>query len=352
VKAPAPAAQLGTDPAPAPPARFSVAVEGAERLDRFLADQLSLSRTVVARLIGEGLVTAAGAPARASLRPERGTEIVVSFPAAAPRQVRPAEIPLNVVFEDEELLVVDKPAGLVVHPAPGHRDDTLLNALVARGAGPAGGPEERPGIVHRLDKDTSGLLIVARTARSHERLGHALSSRRIRRRYAALAWGHPGSAPRRIEAWLARRADDRKRMTVVRSGGRHAVTVVRSIARGKAADLVRCELETGRTHQIRVHLQSIGHPVVGDHTYGGASASRGESTGAAAAELARAAPRQALHAAWLEFDHPITGERLDLRSEWPDDLHQALAKALGDGHLLAEPQPLHYLGFFAPGGPS
>lgn len=329
---------------------------GGERLDRFLASTLQISRTVASRLIGEGRVTVGGVPARASFVPVRGMEIAVEFPVAPPRQVRPADIELEVVYEDAELAVVNKPAGLVVHPAPGHWDDTLVNALAARGLDLAGGEESRPGIVHRLDKDTSGLLVVAKTARAHERLGRALAARRIERRYAALSWGHLGPVERRIDLPLARSPRDRKRVIVSRAAGRRAVTVVRSVARGAVADLVCCRLETGRTHQIRVHLQAIGHPVVGDDTYGGGAdggpVKRSDATRRAALDLASCTPRQALHAAWLRFPHPVSGDLLDLRSEWPDDLRAALAKALGDVHLLAEAKPLAYLHFFASGGSS
>jgi len=329
-----------------PPAtRFCVAVAGAERLDRFLADQLQVSRTVAARLIAEGRVVVGGAAARASLVPERGMEIAVAFPEEAPRRITPAPaIPVVVAYEDDELAVIDKPAGLVVHPAPGHWDDTLVNALAARGLPLSGGAEGRPGIVHRLDKDTSGLLVVAKTGRAHEKLGHALARRQIERRYAVLAWGHVGEE-RRIEAPLARHPQDRKRI-VIRPDGRPAATRVRTVARGRAADLLRATLETGRTHQIRVHLQSIGHPVVGDTAYGGGEARRSDATRAAADALLRVTPRQALHAAWLRLPHPATGKPLDVRSEWPADLRPALSEAVGDATLLAEAKPLQYLGFF------
>jgi len=336
-----------------PATRFCVATDGAERLDRFLADQLQLSRTVAARLIAEGAVLVAGGKARPSLELPRGTEVVVVFPERAVRHLTPADIPLTIAYEDDELAVIDKPAGLVVHPAPGHWDDTLVNALAARGLGLAGGAQGRPGIVHRLDKDTSGLLVVAKTARAHERLGTALASRRIERRYAALAWGHLGPRERRIEARLARHPRDRKRMTIpAGEGGRHAVTKVRTVARGGPADLLLASLETGRTHQIRVHLQSIGHPVVGDPTYGGSESRRSDATRARAEALARATPRQALHAAWLRLAHPVTGDPIEIRSEWPEDLRPALALALDDAVLLADSKPLEYLGFFACGAPN
>jgi 23S rRNA pseudouridine1911/1915/1917 synthase len=329
-----------------------VATDGAERLDRFLADQLQLSRTVAARLIADGAVRIAGAAARSSLLPGRGTEIAVVFPEPAPRQITPADIPLVVAYEDEELAVIDKPAGLVVHPAPGHWDDTLVNALAARGLALGGGAAGRPGIVHRLDKDTSGLLVVAKTARAHEKLGAALAARRIERRYAALVWGHLGAPERRIEARLSRHPQDRKRMTIPPGeGGRHAVTRVRTVARGGPADLVLATLETGRTHQIRVHLQSIGHPVVADPVYGGSAQKRSDATRGRAEALARATPRQALHAAWLRLAHPVTGQTLEIRSEWPEDLRRSLALALDDAVLLADSNPLRYLGFFAFGEP-
>ncbi len=334
----------------APATRFSVAVARAERLDRFLADQLQLSRTTTARLIAEGGVCVDGAKARASLEPTRGALVEVTFPERVLRPVTPSDIPLTVAYEDDDLAVVDKPAGLVVHPAPGHWEGTLVNALAARGLRLAGGAEARAGIVHRLDKDTSGLLVVAKTEKAHEKLGAAMAARRIERRYAALAWGHVGAEERRIEAPLARHPADRKRMAIVAEGGRRAVTRVMVVARGGVADLCRAALETGRTHQIRVHLQSIGHPVVGDAVYGQGAHRRGDSSRADAEALERSVPRQALHAAWLTFPHPRTGDRIEVRSEWPDDLRPGMAIALCDSDLLAQIRPLEYLGFFGPGG--
>jgi 23S rRNA pseudouridine1911/1915/1917 synthase len=233
----------------------------------------------------------------------------------------------------------------VVHPAPGHWDDTLVNALVARGTTLSGGAEGRPGIVHRLDRDTSGLMVVAKTDIAHRRLGAAIAARRVRRTYAALVWGHLGDSPTVIEAAVARHPTDRKRMTAL-AGGRAARTDAYLVARFEVVDLLRLELHTGRTHQIRVHLEHIGHPIVGDPVYAGGGSRRIGGAGRGRAEaVERVTPRQALHAALLAFRHPITGERLDLRSEWPVDLAPALAAA-GDSDLVAQSNPLRYLLFY------
>ncbi|HEU5169479.1 MAG TPA: RluA family pseudouridine synthase [Gemmatimonadales bacterium] len=325
---------------------FSVLAPRTERLDRFLADQLQLSRTQAARLVAAKAVTVNDRVARASHLLARGDRVTVTPPEAEPpRALRPAAIPLVVVYEDEHLAVIDKPAGLVVHPARGHWDGTLVNALVARGTTLAGGAEGRPGIVHRLDRDTSGLMVVAKTDLAHRRLGAALAARRVRRAYAALVWGHLAQSPTVIEAPLARHPRDRKRMAVT-PGGRPARTDAYLVARFPVADLLRLELHTGRTHQIRVHLEHIGHPVVGDPVYAAGGSRRIGGAGRAAAEaLERACPRQALHAAWLAFRHPATGAALEFRSEWPADLRDALARAAG-AELVAPVEPLGYLHFF------
>ena len=332
---------------------FCVVVPLTERLDRFLADQLALSRTQAARLIAANRVRQDGAPLRASAQLARGTTVEVEFPAdPPPRTYSPAAIDLRFVYEDEHLAVLDKPAGLVVHPGPGHWDDTLVNALVGRGTPLASGgtPEGRPGIVHRLDRDTSGLLLVAKTDLAHRRLARAIERRQVRRVYACLAWGHFAKSPVEIEAPIARHTEDRKRMTV-RAGGRHAVTRVAVVARFALVDLVRVELETGRTHQIRVHLAHVGHPVVGDREYAfGGSRRVTPSDRRAAERLEGLAPRQLLHAAELSFTHPASGAPMQLRSEWPPDLRPALADAAGNPELLAERNPLQYLGFASSDG--
>jgi 23S rRNA pseudouridine1911/1915/1917 synthase len=329
-----------------PELSFTVAAEATERLDRFLADQLGLSRTQAARLVAQKAVDVEGKTARASRLLARGERVTVRIPDhEPPRTLQPANITLTVVFEDEHLAVIDKPAGLVVHPAPGHWDDTLVNALVARGTTLSGGAEGRPGIVHRLDRDTSGLMVVAKTDLAHRRLGTAIAARRVRRTYAALAWGHLDESPTVIEAPIARHPQDRKRMTVTATG-RAARTDAFVVGRFGVADLLRLELHTGRTHQIRVHLEHLGHPIVGDPVYAGGGSRRISGPPRRSAEaLERATPRQALHAAALAFRHPASGEPLDFHSEWPSDLRPALL-AVGGEDLVARPDPLGYLLFF------
>jgi 23S rRNA pseudouridine1911/1915/1917 synthase len=325
-------------------------VASADRLDRFLADQLSISRTQAGRLIADKRVTARGKALRASAVLDRGTEVTVDLPPdePPPRTYAPAHADLQFVYEDEHLAVLDKPAGLVVHPGPGHWDDTLVNVLTERGTELAAqGGEGRPGIVHRLDRDTSGLLVVAKSDLAHRRLATAIEKRQMKRVYAALVWGHLRKSAVDIEAPIARHPKERKRMTVA-EGGRHAVTHAAVAARFAHADLLRVRLGTGRTHQIRVHLAHVGCPIVGDreYTFGG-SRRVTPSARAEAERLESLAPRQLLHAAELSFTHPITGAPIRLMSEWPADLRPALAEAAGDANLLAQGKPLHYLGFFA-----
>jgi 23S rRNA pseudouridine1911/1915/1917 synthase len=296
--------------------------------------------------VADKAVDVEGRLARASRLLQRGERVTVRFPDhEPPRTLKPAAIPLSILYEDGHLAVIDKPAGLVVHPAPGHWDDTLVNALVARGTTLSGGAEGRPGIVHRLDRDTSGLMVVAKTDLAHRRLGAAIAARRVRRTYAALAWGHLDASPTVIEAPIARHPADRKRMAIVPQG-RTARTDAFVVGRFGVAELLRLELHTGRTHQIRVHLEHIGHPVVGDPVYAGGGSRRISGAARRTAEaLERATPRQALHAAALAFRHPASGEPLEFRSDWPADLRAALL-ALGAEDLVARPDPLGYLLFF------
>jgi 23S rRNA pseudouridine1911/1915/1917 synthase len=327
---------------------FCVVVR-TERLDRFLADQLALSRTQAGRLIADKRVRARDKVLRASNELEPGTEVTVEFPdAEPPRSYTPAHAVLHFVYEDEHLAVLDKPAGLVVHPGPGHWNDTLVNVLVGRGTElSSGSTAGRPGIVHRLDKGTSGLLVVAKSDLAHRRLAGAIERRQVKRVYAALVWGHLRKSPVDIEAPIARHPKERTRMTVA-EGGRHAVTHAALVARFAHADLLRVRLGTGRTHQIRVHLAHVGCPIVGDREYAfGGSRRVTPSARVEAERLESLAPRQLLHAAALSFAHPVTGVPLAIRSEWPDDLRPALAAAAGDANLLAQRNPLQYLGFFA-----
>ncbi len=326
---------------------FCIAVPTTERLDRFLADQLQLSRTAAARLVAEGAVTVNASVARASWAMAKGDAVTITLPEhEPPRTLLPNPIPLTVVYEDDDLAVIDKPAGLVVHPAPGHWDDTLVNALVARGTTLAGGAAGRPGIVHRLDRETSGLLIVAKTDLAHRRLGAMIAARRISRAYAALIWGHLDAPMVTIEAPIGRSLRDRKRMSIL-AEGRKAKTDAFAVARLGPVDLLRLELHTGRTHQIRVHLESIGHPIVGDPVYAGGGYKRISGIGRREARaLEEMAPRQALHAALLAFRHPISGVPLRLVSPWPVDLWPLLQAAVGSEHLTTREGALDDLSFF------
>ena len=344
------AALLPPHPLPEPAdgaVAFSVVSPLTERLDRFLADQLGISRTQSARLVAHGCVIVAGVPVRSSRTLVRGDVVVLMPPEREPpRQFTPSGIILTVVYEDDDLAVIDKPAGLVVHPAPGHWDDTLVNALVARGTTLAGGAEGRPGIVHRLDRDTSGLIIVAKTELAHRKLAAMIAAHRVTRVYAALVWGHLDQDPHIIEAPIGRHLSDRKRMAIL-PAGRRARTDAFVVARLGSMDVVRLELHTGRTHQIRVHLESIGHPVVGDPVYAAGGWQRIGGPGRAEARrLEGLAPRQALHAALLAFRHPVSGTPLRLVSPWPADLWPLLDAAAGVGSLPDRQGALAAMGFF------
>jgi 23S rRNA pseudouridine1911/1915/1917 synthase len=295
-----------------------------DRLDSFLADRLHLSRSHVASLIHHGLVVIDGAPVRKSYRPQRGDRITVSIPPARSVEIRPEDIPVEVIFEDEDLLVVDKPAGLVVHPAPGNRSGTLVNALLHHaGRLSSLGLPDRPGIVHRIDKDTSGLLVVAKSDYAHRCLARDLARRRFRRSYLAAAWGHIGVEQVTVDLPIGRDPKARKRMAVV-EGGRRAITHVRRLERWRAADLLAVRLETGRTHQIRVHLRARGHPIVMDPVYGhGWERGLLGAGGRWADEFARLCGRLFLHAARLSFQHPRGDELLSFSSSLPEPLRSS-----------------------------
>jgi 23S rRNA pseudouridine1911/1915/1917 synthase len=297
------------------------------RLDRALAAAVpTLSRERLKTLIRTGAVQSAGKPVRDPATKVRGEEaFLVAVPEPQPPHNEAQDIPLNVVFEDEHLLVIDKPAGLVVHPAAGNLDGTLVNALLHHCGGSLSGigGVARPGIVHRIDKDTSGLLVVAKTDVAHEGLAKQFAAHSIDRRYLAIVSGVPKASEGLVDAALARSAANRKKIAVVEgTRGKRAVTHWKRLNVLRDAALVECRLETGRTHQVRVHMASIGHPLVGDPVYGRS----GKTHGKLLKELGF--HRQALHAAALGFTHPVTKHRLSFSSAMPPDM-QELFNALG-----------------------
>ncbi|TDR93517.1 RluA family pseudouridine synthase [Enterovirga rhinocerotis] len=326
--------------------RVAVLPAGEERLDRALARAWpDLSRSRLQKLIKDGHVRLDGSVVGdSSLRPAEGAEATLVEPAPEPAAPAAQAIPLAVVYEDEEVIVIDKPAGLVVHPGAGHGSGTLVNALLAHcGASLSGiGGVARPGIVHRLDKDTSGLLVVAKTDRAHRSLAAQFADHgrtgALERAYLAFAWGVPEPRRGTVDVPLARSPSHREKIAVTSSErGRHAIThyAVEEVfgdGAGEAlASLVRCRLETGRTHQIRVHLAHLRHPVVGDALYGAGFRTKVSRLGEEAASRVAELGRQALHAALLQFEHPASGEILRFESGLPPDLaalHAALRAGL------------------------
>jgi 23S rRNA pseudouridine1911/1915/1917 synthase len=311
--------------------------QAGQRLDRFLADALpTLSRSRLQALIAQGAVArGAGTIKDPNSRVKPGEAYVVAVPDAAPAKPRGQDIPLDIVYEDGDVIVIDKPAGLVVHPAAGNPDGTLVNALIAHcGQSLAGiGGEMRPGIVHRLDKDTSGLLVAAKNERAMRSLAKQFAAHAVERAYHAVVWGAPRLGDGIVEGQIGRNPFDRKRMAVLRGeSGKHARTRYRVIERFGTrpfASLVECRLETGRTHQIRVHLTHLGHPLIGDPTYGRARAAP-RPKNEAEAEAFKAAsdfPRQALHAWLLGFFHPTLQRPMRFERPWPEDFTN-LVKAL------------------------
>ena len=295
------------------------------RADRFLADAIgSLSRSRVKALIEDGRATRDGAPlADPSETVRAGARYAIDIPAPVAATPQPQAIPLTILFEDADLIVVDKPAGLVVHPAPGNLDGTLVNALLAHAGDdlPGIGGEKRPGIVHRLDKDTSGVMVAAKSERAHRTLSEAFANRDLDRAYIALAWGLPAPTTGEVVAPIGRHPGDRKRMAVVERGGKPATTrYAVQRAWGAAVSLVECRLLTGRTHQIRVHLAHIGHPIVGDPVYLRRTPGAARALPAATRDALLAFPRQALHAATLGFNHPVTNQPLAFESPVPPDI--------------------------------
>jgi len=309
--------------------------EAGERIDAWLGERIpDLSRTRIQKALRCGEVLVAGLPAGKPSRRVRGGErIEIRFTPPAAIELAPEPIPLRVVFEDEHLIVVDKPAGMVVHPAPGHERGTLVNALLAHCGDLSGiGGYLRPGIVHRLDASTSGLLVAAKSDRAHIALSRQMMERRVRRIYRALVWGEMPAREGTIEAPIGRNPRDRKTMAVVAEGGREALTRYSVLDTFAPLQYIQCGLETGRTHQIRVHCAHVGHPVFGDPVYGGRKLARGAFSRGEAAVAARALElidRQALHAAELSFMHPVLGERVAFEAPLPADFQAVLDACAG-----------------------
>jgi 23S rRNA pseudouridine1911/1915/1917 synthase len=304
--------------------------EAGERIDRLLAAWLpEISRSRLKSLIEAGRLSVGGETInQASYRVKPGQNLVLAVPEPVDATPRAQAIPLDILFEDPDLIVIDKPAGLVVHPAPGNPDRTLVNALLAHcGDQLTGiGGTRRPGIVHRLDKDTSGVMVAAKSEAAHQGLVAAFAGRRIERAYLALVWGLPQPRAGEIDGNIGRSPRNRKKMAVLTRGGRPARTrfrVVEALAGGQVS-LIECKLMSGRTHQIRVHLAHKGHPLLGDPLYGRGGANRRKGLPEAAQEALEALGRQALHARRLGFSHPVSGEKLHFESEVPADMRALL----------------------------
>ncbi len=301
------------------------------RLDVFCAVRLEdLSRSQAQKLIKLGHVLVDSAQRAASHAVKSGETVRVEMSASAAMENVPVaqDIPIRVVFEDEDLVVINKEAGIVVHPAEGNRDGTVVNALLGRGVplSPAGGPD-RPGVVHRLDKDTSGLLVLAKTDRAFRGLSARISSHEFRKTYHAIVWGALGVPSRTIDAPIGRHPVHRQRMSVAKRGGREALTQVFVVDTFEHFDYIRVITVTGRTHQIRVHLSHISHPILGDPVYGGRRvrvSSPGAKDRARLAAILKTMQRQALHASRLSFAHPVTNKVLEFKTALPDDMRSVL----------------------------
>ncbi len=309
---------------------LTVPPQGAgQRVDRWLAKaRIGLSRNRLQALLEAERVLVNGKPARQSLKLKEGDAVRVEVPPRRPTRLIAEDAPLAIRHEDEHVIVLNKPAGVVVHPGAGVSTGTLVHALLHHAPEMAGvGGEGRPGIVHRLDKDTSGLMVVAKTEVAYQALVEALRVRKVRRVYQTLVWGDPGPDEGYMDMPIGRDTKERKRMAVVRNGGKTALTRWTVLERFGLASFVEARLETGRTHQIRVHFAAVKHPVVGDPLYGGRvrkSLSLRQAERSLIVALLRTLRRQALHAAELEFVHPVSGERLHFESALPEDMAHAL----------------------------
>ena len=295
--------------------------ESGTRLDLFLAGkELGLSRTRIAKIVSEGMVLVDGKTSRSGRKIKSGQQVVIKIPDVKPYAVLPEDIPLKIVYADEDIIVVDKPAGMVVHPAAGHYTGTLVNALLYHCRDLSGiGGVLRPGIVHRLDKDTSGLLVVVKTEEAHLGLAGQFRRREVKKTYQAVVFGSPKAQEGRIESAVGRHPSDHKRMSSKSKRGRSAITIWRVKESYDIAALLEVSIETGRTHQIRVHLADAGYPVVGDHVYGNPGRINEIRDTSLRAMLKRFS-RQALHASRLSFCHPVTGEKMEFSSGLPDDI--------------------------------
>jgi 23S rRNA pseudouridine1911/1915/1917 synthase len=312
------------DSGPAPTVLTLSEDDAGERLDRVLARLCpEFSRSALQRWIEQGRVEQAGEVVSRKTKAQAGAEVTIEPAPPEQRSAKPQAIPLDVLFEDEHLLVLDKPAGLVVHPAPGHPDGTLVNAILHHAKVQGGSDPLRPGIVHRLDKDTSGVMTVAKTPAAHERLVEMFQTHSLERAYLAIVRGRPPSAIT-YDTFHNRHPSNRKKFTSTGNRGKRAVTHLETLELLHGSALVRCRLTTGRTHQIRVHLADHGHPILGDPLYGRSIGDpvlrcTGQELG-----------RQALHAALLAFDHPVTGEPMRFETDPPEDIARAL-RALRNG---------------------
>jgi 23S rRNA pseudouridine1911/1915/1917 synthase len=318
---------------PSGPIRITATADHAgQRIDRFLAGTLgTVSRSRIKTLIDEGRLRGDRGPVTQPAEPVRaGATYILDLPAPTPATPQPQSIPFPILYEDADLIVLDKPAGLVVHPAPGNLDGTLVNALLAHcGPGFTGiGAERRPGIVHRLDKDTSGVMVVAKTQLASDALTTAFATRDLDRAYTALVWGLPQPLSGEVEGAIGRDKRDRKRMAVVDHGGKYALTRYRTMRAWQTSlALLECRLATGRTHQIRVHLANAGHPVVGDPLYLRRVPTAAKAVNQPLRGQLLDFPRQALHAASLGFKHPRTGRPISFEAALPADM-QALLNAV------------------------
>ena len=337
--------------------RFEIMADPPARLDKALArdvpEEAGLSRSRLGALLAQGAVRVDGAVVESAReRVVEGAVVEIEVPEVAESHIAAQEIALDVVYEDADLIVVNKPAGMVVHPAPGSPDGTLVNALIHHcGDDLSGvGGMKRPGIVHRIDKETSGLLVAAKSDAAHQGLAAQFADHSVERRYLAVCFGVPDAAdPRlrgvkgtsfeagnilKVQTFLGRHRTDRQRQAVSFKDGRHAVTrarIVERLGQPASAALIECWLETGRTHQIRVHLAHCGHGLIGDPVYGGRQKLSAKSVGEAGVAAARGFARQALHAATLGFVHPVTGDRMAFEAELPGDMRDLIAALAGAG---------------------